>query len=287
MPEKVSARIAPEPEARHGRPILRMLVTSVLLVLIAYVAVYLAIGTEGFRSYVAEYLGDRLGLPVRIRSSKATPSLNLVLGGVTVRSTDEVSRAECRITELRVDWRLAGRGGAGGGWIERAVMKDCMLTMAQRADGGWEPGFASRLGDWLSRQCGLKIVKPGSGGGAAQPPTDEAKQPVADRRFELDPGHWKGGVFSLSDGKIVWLNSAGEEMAVVEGVTLDITPLRVPHRKMVHYRASIARGRFEDKRQVYDLVYESLRTGKDEIVLAFTGQWATGPVVEEGAGVDE
>jgi len=284
MPEKVSARMAPAPEPRHGRPILRMLVTSVLLVSIAYVAVYLAIGTEGFRSYAAEYLGDRLGLPVRIRSSKATPSLNLVLGGVTVRSTDEVSRAECRIAELRVDWRLAGRDG---GWLERAVMKDCVLTMAQRAHGGWEPGFASRLGDWLSQQCGLKIVKPGSGGGAAQPPKDEAKQPVSDRRLELDPGRWKGGVFSLSDGKIVWLNSAGVEMAVVEGVTLDITPLRVPHRKLVHYRASIARGRFEDKRQVYDLVYESLRTGKDEIVLAFTGQWATGPVVEEGAGADE
>ena len=278
----------PDPSSPKGHALLRFVVTAILLVSIAYVAVYLAMGTDGFRSYVAEYLGDRLGMPVKIRGSKATPSLNLVLNGVTVRLTGDVSRAEFRVTEAKVDWRLLGRGQRDRSMLQRIALRDCALIMELQGDGHWEPAFAGRLGDWLSQQCGLKIEKPKPA--APAPRVDEKvekeSKPAAEKT-ELDPSQWKSGVFSLGDGKITWLNSEGGEMAMVEGLSLDITPLVVPQRKLVHYRASISRGRFEGGRQVYNLVYESLKTGKDEIVLAFKGDWTTGPVVEDEPSRDE
>ena len=281
---RVREAAAPSPK---GHAVLRLVVTTLLLVSIAYVAVYLAIGTDGFRSYVAEYLADRLGLPVKIQGSKATLSLNMVLNGIVVSSTDEVSRAEFRVTAAEVDWSFLGRGRGERSMLQRVALRDCALTMELSDDGSWQPAFAARLGDWLSQQCGLKVPKPKA---APVPPSetkDKKGSASAEKRVELDPGQWKSGVFSISDGRITWLNSAGAELGIVEGLSLDITPVMVPHRKLVHYRASIARGRFEDGRQVYNLVYESLKTGKDEILLAFTGEWTTGKAwLDEGDAIE-
>ena len=75
----------------RGHPIRRFIVTVCILAAVFYVGIFLACGTDGFRSYAEEYLGNHLGIPVHVKRVHATPALDIVLIPLVHKSRDHIA----------------------------------------------------------------------------------------------------------------------------------------------------------------------------------------------------
>lgn len=267
----VNDRMTDEP-LRRERPVRHFLAILGMLLLIAYLAIFLACRTKGFQTYAEAALQRRLGLPVSLKSAQATPALNLRLEGLASRNSDQAGRPAIRIREAVVGWSWAGWIRPGGRAVDRLTLRGCSISFAPGASGRWEPLAFERLGRWLSDWGGFGLTNAPTAGGVEEEEAGDAPAPEK-RTGLMAPDFWDRVHLEVQEGRIVWWDAQGRELAAAEGIELTVTPIRLPRRQMVHYALSIEDARIGPDRRLHQFAIELLNTGDQQIVLALSGDW--------------
>lgn len=279
MSRRSEWRMMEEPPPRRTGPITHGLGVLFGLVVILYAGLFFASRTDGFRGAVEERLERWLGLPVRLEKTALTPTLKLRLTGLASRESDKVGKPGVRAREVLVDWSLAGWIQRDGVALRRVVAQGAVLGFAPGESGHWEPAALEALSRRMAEWGGFQLSEPAAPAAAAEssstnePPRE--KQPAS-----LD---WERIALDIREGSVGWWDAEGRELAAAEGVTLRITPLTTPRRRLTHIDLALKDGRVGDRR-VHDLVLELLKTGTQDIVLNLAGDWQrTGQSREAGA----
>lgn len=260
-------------EVPRGRPVVRVVVTVLVLAAVLYVAALLAARTDGFRSYAEEYLGEALGVPVHIGRTWAAITLDVILEDVSTKGSEEPASPGFRVREIALQWS-AFRALVEGGYLVRGIeLKDVDLAFVAGPEGGWEPKGLGRLGDGLARWVGVAVDM-----------SEESPEPPgeADRvgrgkgqgiSKKPSPRFWQKVGYDVGKANVFWWDAEGRELASAKGIDLRITPVNLPGRRLTHYLMNVARARTGDGRRVEDLKFEMLKTGAENIVLVCQGDW--------------
>ena len=207
---------------RPMSPLNRFLLTAGGVAGIVLVTGYFAVRTDGGRSFIEERLEKRLGMPVTIRETSVGWPYDLVMEDVA--TTGGADAGAFRVQTLRVGWRI----GAG----VRIAMDRPELDLVRNVEGGWVPARFAKLGE-LPQQ-GIRDIS------------------------RLTAGFRKKTVLKLRDGRIRWTNAEGITLADAEGVRLDIAPIRLPSRRMIHHALGVYSGMGVDGLRFHDLEREWL-----------------------------
>lgn len=275
-----------EGDAPHRFSLSAFIKTALAVMAVAYVAVYLASRTSGFRSYLAGYLEDRLGFPVRIGAAHATWQLDLVLEQVASAESDQVGEPSFSVDTAVFRWSPVRFGKARPGTARRALeLRHCRLSFAPGESGGWEPSVFGKVREWLEKWGGF--VVPGFGEQVRQERADApAQASIAKPAARLKPNVWERINLTVNDGHVVWWGTDGEKIASADGIELHVTPVWLPGRRMIHYLLKADEVQPAPGRRVRHFTLELLKAGSNEIVLTCTGDWGGGePAVPSADGV--
>jgi hypothetical protein len=255
----------------HGHPIRRFTITACILAAVFYVGIFLACGTDGFRSYAEEYLGNRLGIPVSIKRIHATPALDIVLSGVMTEGISRKGTAGYRVQEAVVRWSVLNKVLSRGEILSALELNDFGVSFAPGESGEWEPSALAKLGSWVADWGRFDLSKPAAA--TAQTAPDEK---------EGTPGPNVQSEFldrislSIKNGDMSWWDADKRELASAAGVRFDITPLSLPNRKMTHYFLTLENAKVGDQKSVRNFTFEMLKMESNSIVVTCVGDW--GPV---------
>lgn len=269
---------------RHSR-LKPFVVTMVILLAVAYVAALLASRTEGFRSYVTERLGDRLGTAITVSKVHATPRLDLVFEDVASEGERSTGSAGFKIGKLKIDWSLASCVRARGFRPTAVAVDRAGISFAPGARGEWEPAAFAAVGETIAGWAAVAI-EPGAGGEGQLKPAFQTEDKAASG---IPPEMATGGRLTVRDSEISWWSVRGDELASVGDLRLTVTPVRAPKREMTHYRLEIGYVRTPGAAGRRDYVLELLDTGGYQVVLACEAGGArrrrgeTAPAVVGGA----
>ena len=262
------------PPPPHRFSLIGFVKTTLAVLAVAYVAAYLASRTRGFRSYLEGFLEDRLGMPVQIGGARATWQLDVVLREVESRGASQPGAAGFSAEEAVFRWSPVrfGKRRLGSARYTLEVVRG-RLSFAPGESGGWEPAVFDKVRSWLEKWAGFSVprVKEAVPAVAAKPEAEGeggAKPPV-----RLKPDFWERMNLSITEGDVVWWGRDGALIASAEGVELQVTPVRLPKRRMVHYLLTAETAQPAPGRSVQNLTLELLRAGSNEIVLAYAGEW--------------
>lgn len=221
-PESVPARgMARSIESWIGR-----FLALIVILIILYAGVLLAARTEGFRALAAQRMEKRIGIPVRIERSALSPTLELRFMGVRAGGGTEESmpaddavaeadpiRAVLSAEEVRIRFEMPRFR------MQRLVIRGAWLEFAWREGEGWQPAaLAARL-EGMDRAWGLGLFPSLQGG---MPPAEDV-------------------TLVLEDMNVAWYRGAGSPRCAAEGLSLFVTPLRVPGRRLLHVRMDVRR----------------------------------------------
>lgn len=259
----------------RGHPIRRFVITVCILAAVFYVGIFLACGTEGFRSYAEEYLGTHLGIPVSIKRIHATPTLNLVLTGVMTEGVSRKGAPGYRVQEAVVRWSVLNRILSRGEILSALELNDFGVSFAPGETGEWEPAALEKLGSWVADWGRFDLAKP-----PAQAAPDETGEEDTDTPPKLQSEFWDRVSLSIKDGSMSWWDADKQELASAAGIRFDITPLSLPNRRMTHYFMTLKNADVLDQKSVRNFTFEMLKMESNSIVVTCVGDW--GP-----AGADE
>ena len=274
----------PEP-APKGHLIVRSTMTTLTLLVVVYVGLFLIFRTSGFLSYVEEKLSDRLNMPVRVQKVSSDLRLNILIHGVGTEGGDRKGEAGFKAEKVKIVWSLAGLLRPGHHTMRGIEMEKGRLSMAPSDAGEWEPAalgdLSSRLARWGGFDAQKKTARSAVSAVATNVASGEAKTPSATEVAKA----FADVRVKITDGSIVWWDGQGREVAHIEGLRLNRTPVALPNRQLVHYiigfdNAAVANG----GRQFNRLNVELLMTEKRTMVLDFTTDWKPGRRAGRGAG---
>jgi len=250
-------------EEPRGHALRHILLTVVMLVVIAYVALLLISRTDGFRSYVESWLEDRIGMDIVLENVAVTPGLDLVLRRLETEGGLVAGEPGLYLEELKVDFSLLQifRG------IEAAVdgirLQDPYISFKLSKDGTWQPGSLSLLGEKLAQWISLDLPEAeAEGGEEAGSDGDALQQAVVGFSDEIS--------LTIHDGRVVWWNPRGAQVGEAEGIDLEVMPVPLKRRKMAYYFVSVRTVRAQG-RDAREFAIEMLRVGEQNIVLFMSG----------------
>lgn len=251
------------------------LLTSFFLVAIFYGGVFLACRTDGFRSYAEDFLERRLGIPVHVKRIQATPSLKLVLTGVVTEGGVRKGVPGYRVREAIIQWSVMNALRSRGGVLSALELKGFGVSFAPGPSGEWAPAAFAQLGSWVAEWGRFDL--PASAAAPVQsdrPATEEADStPAPSARGVI----WDCINLSISDGEMSWWDADKRELASVSGVRFEVTPIRLPNRKMTHYFLALDSAQIGPRRSVRDFTFEMLKMASNSIVITCTGEWGGAP----------
>lgn len=229
------------------------------LAILLYVAVLILARTPGGRSLVADRLGTRLGFPVEIGEMGLSPTFVLELRKVRGRAPATRDRRE-RALILQLDRvRLALRIN---GEIGRVEIEKGMLTLVPDAETTWFPAEAVPWMDGLDRISGL-----GLGMEPVRPRTGNELRPVTSMLDTLPGGLLKRQVL-VRDMDVFWRDGVGEELCVLRGCSMELTPVELPRRALAHVHLQAQSVRRHDGQAFRNVVVERMLSADDEWTLA-------------------
>ncbi len=252
-----------EAPARRLQPLraLRRFVGTVIgLALILYVSALAASRTAGFRGLVAARLGEWLGDKVEVGATALTPRLALRLDRIVWGRPDTPGAASLRVDRLRIEpdwpWRPSR--------LRAVIARGVSVAFAESAEVGWQPAWLARRAAEFESWLGDDFMRFCSGAAPAAPPAPVAadtvpKSSATPRRLRLE----------MSEAEAAWWNAAGERMAHLEGLRLEVTPVSLPGRELLHVR--VAADRVERARGICAerIRVEFLDTGRQRLLLDF------------------
>ncbi|MBU1692877.1 MAG: hypothetical protein KJ726_00035 [Verrucomicrobia bacterium] len=267
-----SYRITEEPRPDTTGPIVYGIGVLLCLLGIAYVGVFLASRTSGFRVMVEERLERRLGLPVSLKKVATTPALNLRLEGLATRDSDKSGQPGLRAREVLIGWSFAGWIRPGGSVLRSLTVQGGSVAFAPGATGRWEPATLEELGARVAEWGGFQLPDlPVAAREDGQGEKPEASESPGEEKAARS-NWWEHATLDFEDGRMVWWDADGREQAAAEGLGLKVTPVTLPNRRMTHVYLTLDKGRVGD-RQVHDLIFELLKTAEQDIVLGLSGDW--------------
>ncbi len=255
-----------EPQGSSGSPLKRLIVSILILCVVLYVAAYLGIRTEGFRTLVEGRIEKNTGLSVHIKQVRPTLGLDLVLKDVVTEGFRKKGKAGFTVEELVVRWSVKDLIFSGQSFWRMLEFKGLNLSFAPGENGTWEPAIVERLGSWLAEWGGFNIRPPEAKkkGGKSETEEEEESQPVS---VEPRENLWERTGVKIANGNAVWWNDEGAEMASIEGIQLQVTPISVPNRDMTHFYLTIEKGGVEGGRHVKNFTFEMLKAGSQSIIM--------------------
>ena len=277
-----SYRITEEAPLCATRPIAYGISVLLCLLGIAYLGVFFASRTSGFRVTVEERLERRLGMPVSLKKVAATPALNLRLEGLATRASDKSGQPGLRAREVLIGWSFAGWIRPGGSALRSLTVRGGSVAFAPGEAGRWEPAALERLGAWVAEWGGFELSEPPA---AVREDGQEEKPEALESPGEKKaarPDWWEQAALDFLDGRMVWWDAEGREQAAAEGLGLKVTPVTLPNRRITHVHLTMDKGRVGDRR-VHDFVFELLKTAEQDIVLGLSGDWQPVPAPEPPA----
>ena len=257
----------------HGHPIRRFVITTCVLVIVLYVGIFLACGTDGFRSYAEEYLESHLGIPVHVKRIHATPALNLVLTGVMTEGISRKGTPGYRVKEAVVRWSVVNKVLSRGGILAALELRGFGVSFAPGESGEWEPAALAKLGSWVAEWGRFDLSNP-----SAPAVPDERDSPdevdvksVPTVRAET----WDRISLSIGDGEMSWWDADKRELASAAGIRFDITPISLPNRKMTHYFLTLDSAKVGEQKSVRNFTFEMLKMASNSIVVTCAGDWGS------------
>lgn len=234
-----------------------------VLVLVVYAAVLVISRTPGGRSLAADRLGDVFGFPVEIGAMHLTPSLVLELRqvrgrAVAAREGDPRPLVlDIERMRLRLDLLLN---------VRRIDVEKGGVTLVPQADGTWYPPAFMPWVRWLEQVSGL-----GMGMDPAAPLAAE-DQPLLRRlttRLESlpDPQALRREI-RVRGLAVKWADAMGGELASVSRAEVDLTPVELPRRRLLHVRLAADAVRRHDGQGIERLAVERMISADDEWTLA-------------------
>lgn len=237
----------------------RFIATTLVCVLVLLIGAYFFVGTEGFRSFLVGRLEAAWGAPFQMEHSQGLLRGSVRLDGVEGGAPTAVVPSGFRAAEVVVSglpFQWAWTGGLRG--VSRLGARDWQLVFVQDAEGDWTPNPLLRAHDWLNEwlQLGLQSEDPAA--------ADVASLPM------VRPPLFQKAALELRDGLLLWVDAEGQEMARAEGVSIDLTPLKLPSREAVHILLMVDRVFVSGRSTASRLRVELLRSEGVDTLL-----WAT------------
>ena len=245
--------------------------TIVALLVVVYFALYFAARTDGFRSFVEDKFEQHLALKVRIQKTWATPTLDLVIQDLKANGGGEHGEPGFHLQKAVVRWSLRNIFSPERSILRGLAIEDCRVSFAPDESGRWQPLALEKLANWVA-EWGKFQLEPGKK--KADPDAEKNPDVKPGKLPDLSPDFWESIQLSVTDSQVVWSDADGRELAEAGGIAFNITPVRLPNRKMTHYLLKIGKGGVTKGKQIEDFVFEMLQFGSNSLVLA-CGEWGT------------
>ncbi len=187
-----------------GSGIKRMAITLLIIAAILYVGAFFGLKTDGARSLIEGSLSKRLAMTVQIGHTRLALPF-----GVAMEKVRAGDPAEGLPGFLAEEVRVKLFSGAG---VD--VQVDGLdLVLGRQDDGSWEPRFFSKLGDIpMGSVSELSAV------------TEEFRDDVS---------------IDVSGAVLKWVGETGKTYVMMEGVDFQMSPVKLPRRRMHHYDLSV------------------------------------------------
>lgn len=230
------------------------------LLLIVYVAAQVMARTAGFRDLVGQQLELRLGLPVKIEDSSVNWRFDLTLINVATLEAKKPNSPALRAKRMFFAWSLSDRMRGGPGL--RAVELDrCVMVLRRAEDGKWLPAGFQPLSNVLCKWLEFDLT--GSTSLLAQVGAESAGKTGS--RQDCPPS--QRFPFALRQGEITWWDGGDAARANARGVSVQITPVKLPGRALTHLNLAVDQASCDRGDIIRNLRVELLDAGDREFVL--------------------
>jgi hypothetical protein len=244
----------------------RVIETLAIVLAIAYVAFLLMSRTEGFRGLVADQLQEVVGLPISIAGSRARPDFDIVLEGLATEGDGRKNRPSVRAQRVVIEWspldvlrnrRLAPRA---------LLIDDAEVTFATTVSGQWAPAAMAPLSEKIASWLGVDLKTPGKALDRAGPPAGAD----SDRGAGREPV-WSRCRLQVRRAAMSWWADEQNEVAGIAGLSADVTPMRVPGRRLTHFLLMLDHAASTNGFGIQDVRIELIDAGDQQVVLSFQG----------------
>jgi len=240
--------------------------TLLVLAIIAYGATRAITFTAGFKTLIEEQLLVRFDLPVTIGKVRSNWSCDLEFSDVaTTNKGDEVTGG-FRAKRIELEWSLAEvlRGRA---WdLRKLGVTGCEIVFVAR-NGAWEPASLAPISSWLARWLEVSLPAPSNAVAAAA--TNADSKATAD---VVQADRWSNTVFSVRDMALTWAIDGTNQIAAVQGASIEVAPLRAPDRKFRYYHVTLDVAQMPDGTTIRNVDLELLDTGDQQVVLGLKAE---------------
>jgi hypothetical protein len=205
--------------------------TLAVLAVMLYAAALAISRTGGFRSYVQAEISESLGFDVAVLDARLTPGLALVIEGITAGRFDAPGTPCVRADRATIDWSLFPSGGSR---LRSIAVETGQLAFAQGADGSWTPRPLADVAEALVQGSGLGLdgirAAVRKAAGASAPPVAMVPRSAA-------PPTLPARRVTVRGVDVIWWKADRSTLASLTGLDVEITPVEVPGRRMLHILA--------------------------------------------------
>ncbi len=247
--------------------------TMLLLAALLYGSVYIIGLMDGFRAFLEDHLTASLDLRVKITKAWLTPSLNLEFDGLSTEGYGRKGKPGLQIQHGFIAWNLRDDTGWHLPAVRRVVVRGVGVAFAPDDYGRWDPPPLAAVGAQLADWCNFKIPTPKAEravaslepkpAGAAKPPRDLVGS-LRQMRLEI------------TDARLVWWDTDGNELGAANKLRLAILPLTLPSREITHYWLRIDEATLHDGSRAHDIRCEFFDLGDQKLMVEFRADWMRG-----------
>jgi hypothetical protein len=202
--EQGEMRISSPDDNRMGA-FARFLITTLVIVVIMMTLGVVAVRLDGGREFIADWLGNKLGMEVEIGSCRIGLPYALVMNDVVSKTFKNDEDPGFSAREVVI--------GPGLKTFWKVKVNACRLNLTQETDDSWQPAFFARMGD-------LPIGNI----------TDVSR---LTERFR------KSVQVEVKDGTVRWYSNLIGARPSVRGLSFEVKPARIDSEKMYYHALSV------------------------------------------------
>lgn len=198
---------------RRGSAAGSFLLTLLVILLIAYIALLIASRTEGFKVMFTERIAEQYALPMTVERMWLKPDLTLVLENVRAVAQQEDGAADLESAEWQMAWHPWRNEG-----LRILEMREAVIHFRQDAQGEWQPTVFAAQADRLAALIG------------APPLSDELL------RNGLHPLDW-----DWQDAALFWLTADDRTLMSLQGVRARVAAATLVERQVQYQEVFVER----------------------------------------------
>ncbi|NKB22856.1 MAG: hypothetical protein GKR87_00345 [Kiritimatiellae bacterium] len=228
----------------------RIVIISICVVLISYVAVLGISRLAGFTYTIEEHLSDRVGLPLSIGGTYITVGFDLVLLNIRVDTEKRETQGSLSINTAAIKWSIMDLLRPGRTAIKHVDIQGSRLILVADKKGRWVPADLAYMGSWLARSMGVEV---GS--------VEREKGDIQSNRWNAD--------FQIRDGQVIWRGKEGHQ-ASAKGIDLNVTSHMFSPCSVTHCRLTVNEFQSGTGESLSDLRVEWFGVGEESVVYPST-----------------